>query len=265
MHKWASISTCIDNSGVRRFGDVRSDCLIVCPLTHSSIGQWRMLVIVTGYTLLGRHNITSTSFICNPTFWRSLLTQNAYYSIHTLLFRCSTIRKTQHSTLRQSSSLLQKYPKTRWSRGVQHTQCYVNAVHNCKDMSRDGFRKRGALGHLTLEAPRRCDLFGRLSEKRESMPVLCVVPPQKSIFCCADFGAVIGLDDLRSELDLQQKLKPFLHSSKEQISLRSSLGIYDSFVQFRSSHRLPWLPAFSVSLFFGYIHFHERPCCRPRK
>ena len=52
----------------------------------------------------------------------------------------------------------------------------------------------------------------------------------KSIFCCADFGSSIALD-------LQQKLKPFLHSSKEQMALRSFLGIYSSFVQFRSSLR----------------------------
>jgi len=83
---------------------------------------------------------------------------------------------------------------------------------------------------LVLEAPNRCDQFGRLSEKRESMPLLCVVPPQKSIFCCADFGSTFALD-------VQQKLKPFLHSSKEQTALLSFLGIYSSFVWFRSSLR----------------------------
>jgi len=31
-------------------------------------------------------------------------------------------------------------------------------------------------------------------------------------------------------LDLQQKLKPFLHFSHEQIAMRSLLGIYSSFV-----------------------------------
>jgi len=35
--------------------------------------------------------------------------------------------------------------------------------------------------------------------------LLCVVPFQKSIFCGGDFGSTIALD-------LQQKLKPFLHS-----------------------------------------------------
>ena len=61
-----------------------------------------------------------------------------------------------------------------------------------------------------LGAPSRCNLFGRLSEKRESVPLVCVLHPQNSIFCCAaDFGSTFGLD-------VQQKLKPFLHSSKEQ-------------------------------------------------
>jgi len=62
------------------------------------------------------------------------------------------------------------------------------------------------------------------------MPLLCVVPPQESIFCCADFGSKIALD-------LQQKLKHFLHSSKEQMALQSFLGIYSSFI-------------------FGYIDLH---------
>jgi len=88
---------------------------------------------------------------------------------------------------------------------------------------RDGFRQRGTLGHLSFGVPRRCDLFGHLSEKHESMHLLCVEPPQKSIFCGADFGSTTALD-------LQQKLKPFLHSSLEQMAIRSFLGIYGSFV-----------------------------------
>jgi len=83
---------------------------------------------------------------------------------------------------------------------------------------------------LVFGAPRKCDLFGRLSEKRESMPLLYVVPPEISIFCCANFGSTIALD-------LQEKLQPFIHSSKEQTALRSFLGIYSSFVLFRSSFR----------------------------
>ena len=51
------------------------------------------------------------------------------------------------------------------------------------------------------------------------MPVPCVVPPQKSIFRCADFGSAMALD-------LQQKLKAFLHSSKKQMALQSFLGIH---------------------------------------
>jgi len=76
---------------------------------------------------------------------------------------------------------------------------------------------------LVLVAPSRCDLFGRLFENRESMPRLCVVSPKKSIFCCTDIGFTCALD-------IQQKLKPFLHSSKEQMALRSFLGIYSYFV-----------------------------------
>jgi len=95
---------------------------------------------------------------------------------------------------------------------------------------RDGFRECGALGNLSFGAPSRCDLFGRLFEKREHMPLLCVVPPQKCIFCCADFGSTFALN-------VQQKLKPFLHSSQEQSALRPFFGIYSSFMSFRSSFR----------------------------
>jgi len=76
---------------------------------------------------------------------------------------------------------------------------------------------------LVLGAPSRCDLFGRLSEKRERMPLLCVAPPQKSIFCCADFGSKFALN-------VHQKLNPFLNSSQEQTALRSILGICSAFV-----------------------------------
>ena len=38
---------------------------------------------------------------------------------------------------------------------------------------------------------------------------MCIGPPQRSIFCGAEFGS-------KTALDLQQKLKPFLHSSLKQ-------------------------------------------------
>jgi len=53
------------------------------------------------------------------------------------------------------------------------------------------------------------------------MPLLCV--PLKHIFCCADIGSIFALG-------VQQKLKPFLHTTEEQMALLSFLGIYSSFV-----------------------------------
>jgi len=52
--------------------------------------QWRMVVIVTGCALFvtSYHDVIFT--FSNPSFWRSLLTQWAYYSKHTLLIRCIT-------------------------------------------------------------------------------------------------------------------------------------------------------------------------------
>jgi len=54
------------------------------------------------------------------------------------------------------------------------------------------------------------------------MPLLRVVPPQNFTFCGADCGS-------RISLDLQQKLKPFLHSYQQQMKMRSFLDIYSSF------------------------------------
>ena len=90
-------------------------------------------------------------------------------------------------------------------------------------VGRDGFRQREALGHLGFRATYRCDQCGYLSEKRESVPLVCAVPPQKYIFCCVNFCSTTALD-------LQQKLKVFLHSSAEQMAWRSFLRIYSSFV-----------------------------------
>ena len=88
-------------------------------------------------------------------------------------------------------------------------------------LGRNRFRECGSLGHLSFWDPMphdRCDLFIHLSEnhRTESMPLLLMcslVPPQKSIFCSADFGST-------TVSYLQQTLKPFLHSSQEQIAMR---------------------------------------------
>jgi len=60
----------------------------------------------------------------------------------------------------------------------------------------------GPYAILAFGAPRRCDLFGRLSENTWKYPLLWVAPPQQSIFCGSDFGSGIALN-------LQQKNKDF--------------------------------------------------------
>jgi len=137
--------------------------------------------------------------------------------------------------------------------------CVVPTIFVHSVVFREGFRKRGALGFLFFGVPSWHDLFGRLSEKRESMPFVCVVPPQKSIFCCADYGSTIAVD-------LQQTLKPFLHSSKKQ----RHCDLFLEFIALSCSSevlfgKFPWFLAFSVGLFFGYIHFIAGLCCLPRK
>jgi len=75
------------------------------------------------------------------------------------------------------------------------------------------------------------------------MPLLSVVPSQKSIFYCADFGSTIAVN-------LQQKLKPFLYSSKKQMALQPFLEIYSFFVYFRNSFR--WISVIS-SVFIRFV------------
>jgi len=85
---------------------------------------------------------------------------------------------------------------------------------------REGFGALFGVAKPPKAPPWRLDC---LSKRRGSMPLLCVVLPQKSIFCCADFGSRIALD-------LQHKVKPFLHYSKKQMTLQCFLGIYSSIV-----------------------------------
>jgi len=85
------------------------------------------------------------------------------------------------------------------------------------------------------------------------------MPLQKYIFCGADFGSTIALD-------LQQKLKLYLHSCQEQMAMQSFPGILSSRVVDKfSSLNFRDFKRFFEGLIFGCIHFHARPCFRPRK
>jgi len=79
------------------------------------------------------------SHVSKPTYCGGLLTQYAHSSTRTLLILCVvalninyqgcklSYRRKIHSTLRHSSSSLQKYKAERWNRGVKHTHQYVRA------------------------------------------------------------------------------------------------------------------------------------------
>jgi len=71
---------------------------------------------------------------------------------------------------------------------------------------------------------------GRFSEKRESMPLLCVVPSQKYVFCCADFGSTFVLDVQQKLKLLSMKRNPF--SAQDQ-TLRSYRVAYIFRIQSR--------------------------------
>ena len=150
----ASCRNAADSGAVTCRGQVMPGATswLYAPLPNSCIEQWRMVVIVTSYTLF-----VTSQYEVIFTFAKQRFGEVCWHCTHiilptrTLLTRCCTMchcnehklyqrsklgdrRKAQHSTLKQSSSQLQKYPITRWNRGVEHTQCYVSAVHNCKNI-----------------------------------------------------------------------------------------------------------------------------------
>jgi len=124
---------------------------------------------------------------------------------------------------------------------------------------RDWFRERGALGHLSFCGPTQVWPIWLLVWKALKYAPLVCSALSKYIFCCADFGSTIALD-------LEKKLKPFLHSSKGQMALGYFLGIYSAFgsseVLFVKFSRFL---AFLVGLLFGYKDFQAGLCCLPRK
>jgi len=75
LHNKARPITWNQLSGVQRSGDARGDSLIGCPLLNSRIEQWRMVVIVTGYTLLVTSQYDFIFTFANQRFgevWHSL-------------------------------------------------------------------------------------------------------------------------------------------------------------------------------------------------
>jgi len=108
------------------------------------------------------------------------------------------------------------------NQGHQHDAC-AHHVARADRVDRDGFRERGALGHLSFGGPTQVwPIWPFVWKTWKYGPLMCRAP-QKSIFCCADFGSKIALD-------LQPNLQLVLHSSEEQMALQSFLRIYSSFV-----------------------------------
>ena len=64
-------------SGVQRSGDARRDFLILCPYQILVLGSGVWWSLLLDIRCLCRH-----IHVCKPTFWRSLMTQHAYYSTH---------------------------------------------------------------------------------------------------------------------------------------------------------------------------------------
>jgi len=71
------------------------------------------------------------------------------------------------------------------------------------------------------------------------------MPFQKSIFCYVDFGSTIALD-------LQEKLKPFLYSSQEQMAMRSFL----EYIALSCSSEVLFIK-FPVFLTFLQVYFSD--------
>jgi len=89
--------------------------------------------------------------------------------------------------------------------------------------TRDGFRERGVLGHLSFWGPRKVwSIWPFVWKAWKCAPLMCTSPSKIYLLRC-QLDSTIALD-------LQQKLKRFLNSSSEQMAMRSFIGIYSSFV-----------------------------------
>ena len=124
---------------------------LYAPLPNFSIEQWRMMVIVAGYTLFvtSQYDIifTFANQRSGEVYWHIM-----HIILHTLSFlvvvQCVTVMninyyqrsnlgdrsKTQHSKTTTEQFITAKVSGNALKQGAEHTQCYVSAVHNCKNM-----------------------------------------------------------------------------------------------------------------------------------
>ena len=88
------------------------------------------------------------------------------------------------STLRMRNNWIWRCPippyyKNKASASLLNNLIFCQSIFD--PMGRDAFRERGALGHISFWGPTREWPILSLSEKCESIPLLCVVPPQRHL------------------------------------------------------------------------------------
>ena len=118
------------------------------------------------------------------------------------------------------------------------------------------------LGHLGFLGPTQ---IGRLSQKGKSMPILCVVPPQIYLLWCR----LQFCDCFRSSTEIKAFPTLFLRTNEPfmghgNVIFSWHLQLFRKVQKFSSLNFRDFQRFFS-GLFFRYIHFHARPCCRTRK
>ena len=132
INHWRSATSVVQMSE-----DAQDECLIVCFLPNSRTEQWRMMDVVTGYTLFLTSYLRLLAKIL-ANFWRNL----RIYSTHTYPYslnvvQCVTVmninyyqrfklgdrKQTQQSALPRSSSFTNcKNTRQRVNMGVEHSR-----------------------------------------------------------------------------------------------------------------------------------------------
>jgi len=124
---------------------------------------------------------------------------------------------------------------------------------------RDGFRERGALGHLSFWGPMLVwPIWSLVLKTWKYAPLPCITLSKFYLLWCRHWFH----DCLKSSTEIEL----LLHSSQQQMSMRIFLEFVVFSCKYRSS--LLWISVISslyAGLFFGYINFSAGPCCRPRK
>jgi len=121
------IALMVHGSGVQRSGDARGDLLdCMPPLTNSSIEQWRMVVIVTGYMSI----VTSQHDVILP-FANQRFAEVCWHNMHIILHAPSLLVVVQFVTVMNVNYQRSKLGD-RWK--IEHSTLIQSNYNNCENL-----------------------------------------------------------------------------------------------------------------------------------